>query len=224
MNAGAKTEIVFLSFDGMTLLDLVGPFEVLTMWPDATVRVAAARPGPIMPDSRSMPIIATHSLASITAADIVVVPGGPIPSEVRQLTEEVEWLRRLAPTCKRIFSVCTGAFLLAEAGLLEGRRATTHWATLEGLRAFGATPVRERWVYDGDILTAAGVSAGIDAALHLTSVERSELMARAIQLLIEYDPAPPAESGSPGKASQDVLAFLTGPEGGRLSERKLRQP
>lgn len=224
MSADAKTQIVFLTFDGMTLLDLVGPFEVLTMWPDADIRVAAIRPGQIMPDSRSMPIVATHALASIATPDIVVVPGGPVPSEVEQLTEEVEWLRRVAPNCRRLFSVCTGAFLLAEAGLLEGRRATTHWATLEGLHAFTATPVQERWVCDGSILTAAGVSAGIDAALHLTVLERGELLARCIQLLIEYDPAPPIDSGSLAKAGPDVTAFLMSDDGARLSERKLRQP
>lgn len=224
MRNGEPTRITFLAYDGMTLLDLVGPFEVLTMWSDVDIRVAAVRAGPIAPDSRSMPIMATHDLSSIEASDIVVVPGGPMPDEVKTLVREIEWLRVVGPRCKHVFSVCTGAFLLAEAGMLSDRRATTHWATLDALRAFGATPVRDRWVRDGAILSAAGVSAGIDAALQLTMDERGETLAKAIQLLIEYEPSPPINCGSPEKAGAEVLAFLASDEGMRLSERKRRQP
>jgi hypothetical protein len=114
--------------------------------------------------------------------------------------------------------------LLGEAGLLSNRRATTHWATLDGLEAYGAIPVADRWVRDGNILTAAGVSAGLDAALHLTIAECGDTLAKAIQLLIEYDPSPPIDCGNLDKAGPEVVAFLASAEGARLSERKQRRP
>lgn len=216
--------IVFLAYDGMTMLDLIGPFEVLTMWPDATIRVAARKAGTVSPDSRSLPVIASHALADLPQPDIIVIPGGPWPTEVPKLNEEIAWLTRAAPACRQIFSVCTGSFLLAQAGLLRGRKATSHWAALSGLSVFGAEPVTARYVEDGNILTAAGVSAGIDAALALTARWIGEEMAKAIQLMIEYDPKPPFSSGSPASCEPEVLQFLQGEQGKKLTARSRRTP
>jgi transcriptional regulator GlxA family with amidase domain len=216
--------IVFLVYDGMTMLDLVGPFEVLTMWPDATIRVAAKKAGTISPDSRSLPVIASHALDNLPQPDIIVIPGGPWPTEIQKMTEEIAWLSRAAPACRQLFSVCTGSFLLAEAGLLRGRKATSHWAALSGLSAFGAEPITARYVEDGNILTAAGVSAGIDAALALTARWKGDVLAKAIQLMIEYDPKPPFHSGSPGTCEPEILQFMQSEEGRKLTARSNRTP
>lgn len=186
--------IVYVAYNGMTLLDLVGPYEVLSLWPDAETIVAAASAGVITPDSRVLPVVASAALADIEHADIVVVPGGPTPEEAAQQADLHRWLASVAGHARCIFSVCTGAFHLGGAGLLAGKRATTHWSVIEALSVFGAAPERARWVDEGAIVTAAGVSAGIDAALYLTERERGPDLARAIQLMIEYDPAPPFEA------------------------------
>ncbi|MBI1252155.1 MAG: DJ-1/PfpI family protein [Alphaproteobacteria bacterium] len=206
--------IAFVAYDGMTLLDLVGPYEVLTLWPDAEAFVVAERAGVVTPDSRTLPVVASHAFADAPDADLIVVPGGPTPEEARRHNALHAWLKAAAPSARGVFSVCTGAFHLGEAGLLGGRRATTHWAALADLARFGATPQEARWVEDGVVLTSAGVSAGIDAALHLTARLYGEDLARAIQLMIEYDPSPPFDAGSPATAGAETMqsfAALLGP-------------
>lgn len=200
--------IAFAAYDGMTLLDLVGPFEVLSLWPDAETVVVARSAGVVTPDSRTLPVMASKSFAELEAADIVVVPGGPTPEAAKAHVDLHLWLSAIQPRTKCVMSVCTGAFHLGEAGLLKGKRATTHWAAMDALAAFGAKPERARWVDEGSIVTAAGVSAGIDAALHLTRREQGEELARAIQLMIEYDPAPPFDAGSPEAAGPAIIGAL----------------
>lgn len=205
-----RDRIVFVAYDGMTVLDLVGPYEVLSMWPDAEIVVAAQAAGVVMPDSRALPVVANATLADIDHADIVVVPGGPTPEEAAHQKDLHRWIARVAGQARCILSVCTGAFHLGGAGLLAGKKATTHWAVIDSLAPFGAVPQRARWVDEGAVVTAAGVSAGIDAALYLTARERSPELARAIQLMIEYDPAPPfgAEPLHAAATLADVVQLL----------------
>ena len=196
-------QIAILAFDGMTALDAVGPAQVLTFLPGASLRWAAPEPGPKQTDA-GVSVVATHPLAEVAAADIVLVPGGldmrPVMADQRVL----EWLRAAHATTQWTTSVCTGALVLGAAGLLQGRRATTHWAMLDRLEKFGATPVSERVVIDGKIITAAGVSAGIDMALRLAARVAGDTVAQGIQLGIEYDPQPPF-AGSPKTATPDVV-------------------
>jgi transcriptional regulator GlxA family with amidase domain len=196
-------EIAVLAFNGMTALDAVGPAQVLALLPGARVHWTAAEPGPQRTDT-GMSIVAEHALADVPRPEIVLVPGGldvrPVMSDPRVL----EWLRTAHATTRWTTSVCTGALVLGAAGLLQGLRATTHWAMLDWLAKFGATPVAERVVVDGKIMTGAGVSAGIDMALRLAALIAGERVAQSIQLGIEYDPQPPY-AGSPAKAPADVV-------------------
>ena len=196
-------QIAILAFDGMTALDAVGPAQVLTFLPGASLRWAAPEPGPKRTDA-GVSVVATHPLAEVASADIVLVPGGldmrPVMADQRVL----DWLRRAHASTQWTTSVCTGALVLGAAGLLQGRRATTHWAMLDRLEKFGATPVSERVVFDGKIITAAGVSAGIDMALRLAARVAGDTVAQGIQLGIEYDPQPPF-AGSPKMATPDVV-------------------
>jgi transcriptional regulator GlxA family with amidase domain len=201
-------QIAFLVYDDMTALDMIGPYEVLGRLPGAEIRFVAAEPGTKRTDQK-LGLVADFPLADIPAPEIVVVPGGdqraPMGDE-----RVLEWLRSAHETSTWTTSVCTGAYILAAAGLLKGRRATTHWATLEGLAEFGALPVSERVVEDGKIITAAGVSAGIDMGLTLAARVAGDDFARAIQLGIEYDPHPPFDAGSPAKAGTQIVELLRG--------------
>ncbi len=213
------TRIAFVAYEGMTLLDLVGPYEVLSLWPDVEPLIVAREPGIVTPDSRALAVVAQAGFADVESADIVVVPGGPMPEDAKRQIELHRWLRAIQPSTRTIVSVCTGAFHLGEAGLLKGRRATTHWATIDALGVFDAIPVRERWVDEGAIVTAAGVSAGIDAALHLTRRDHGDDLAQAIQLMIEYDPAPPFSAGSPTAAGARIVGALGALLGPALARR-----
>jgi transcriptional regulator GlxA family with amidase domain len=195
--------IAILAFDGMTALDAVGPAQVLTFLPGASLRWVATEPGPRRTDA-GMRIVAEHALADIPRPDIVLIPGGLDVRPVMTDTRVVDWLRAAHATTQWTTSVCTGALVLGAAGLLQGRKATTHWAMLERLGKFGATPVSERVVVDGKIITAAGVSAGIDMALRLAATIAGDTVAQAIQLGIEYAPEPPF-AGSPTSAPAAVV-------------------
>ncbi|RBQ15962.1 DJ-1/PfpI family protein [Spongiactinospora rosea] len=187
--------IAFVLYPGCTILDIVGPLQVLSTLPafrpEYRAVVVAERLEPFETDT-PLQVRASHTFADVPAPDVVVVPGGGGPT-LRALTDEtlLAYLRGAAPEARPTASVCTGALILGAAGLLSGRRATTHWAMLDALPEFGATPVRERWVSDGPVLTAAGVAAGIDMALHLTQELAGEEVARSVQYFIEYDPEPP---------------------------------
>jgi len=200
--------IAILLYDRLTALDAIGPYEVLSRLPGAQVTFVAAQPGPVRTDSGALGILADCSIEEIGQPDIVLVPGGPGEVDARAGGPALEWLCSVHERSTWTTSVCTGSLILAAAGLLKGRRATSHWLAMERLRELGAAPVSERVVFDGKLVTAAGVSAGIDMALTLAATVAGEEVAQAIQLGIEYDPQPPFDSGSPAKAPAGIVAAL----------------
>nr|WP_241007989.1 DJ-1/PfpI family protein [Mycobacterium kubicae] len=189
---------------------MIGPYEVLRNLPDADVRFVWHEPGPITADSGVLVLGATHSLAETPSPDVILVPGGPsTPVHARDETL-LDWLRQVHQTARWTTSVCSGSVILAAAGLLQGRRATSHWLTIPALKAFGAVPVAdERIVHQDNIVTSAGVSAGLDLALWLAGQLAGDNRAKAIQLAIEYDPQPPFDSGHMSKASAATKAGAT---------------
>lgn len=199
--------IGMLLFPRLTQLDMTGPYEVLARLPNTTVDLIAATLAPVATD-RGMQIVPTVTYETCPPLDVVMVPGGPGQQGLMEDEAALSYLRRQAAAAKFVTSVCTGSLVLAAAGLLKGKRATCHWAALEHLSALGAIPVSERVVVDGNIVTGAGVASGIDFALSLAAILDGEAVAREIQLQIEYDPAPPFNSGSPKTASPETLAAL----------------
>lgn len=201
-------KIVFALYESMTALDLVGPYQVFATLPGAKITLAASSSGPKRTDT-GMVITAEAALRDVHDADVIVVPGTSrpdLPIADRVLTD---WLASVSTRATWTTSVCTGSLVLGAAGLLRGRRATTHWMLHNALRDFGAEPVHERVVFDGNLVTAAGVSAGIDMALAVVSRIAGTDTAMAIQLGIEYDPAPPFASGSPEKAGPRIVELTT---------------
>ena len=196
--------IAVLAYDGMTALDAVGPAQVLAAMPGARVMWVAAEPGPKRTDA-GMAIVAGKSLGELPRPDVVLVPGALDVRPVMKDERVLAWLRTAHETTQWTTSVCTGALILGAAGLLTGKRATTHWLMLDRLRAFGAEPVAERVVQDGKIVTGAGVSAGIDMALRLVQIVAGDAAAQVVQLAIEYDPAPPFAGGSPKTAPAAIV-------------------
>jgi putative intracellular protease/amidase len=205
-------------YDRLTALDAVGPYEVLSRLPGAEVIFAAERPGPVRTDTGALALVADRALADIDACDVLVVPGGPGSRDLLDPNPLHDWLRAIDATTHWTTSVCTGALLLGAAGLLDGLEATTHWASLDVLARFGARPTERRVVPQGKIVTAAGVSAGIDMALWLAAQIAGDEVAKAIQLSIEYDPQPPFDSGSRAKASDETMALVR-QAAGRRRER-----
>jgi putative intracellular protease/amidase len=198
-------EIAIPLFDRFTALDAVGPYEVLSRLPGAMVTFAAQKPGIQRTDNGMLGIEAPVALADIPAPDIVVVPGGFGTRALLEDIEMLDWLRSAHETTTWTTSVCTGSLLLAAAGLLDGLEATTHWAVRGTLEKLGARYVERRVVEQGKIVTAAGVSAGIDMALTLAAKIAGDDVAQTIQLYIEYDPQPPFDSGAPSTAPAHVL-------------------
>jgi putative intracellular protease/amidase len=198
-------DIVIYLYDGMTALDAIGTYEVLRCMSDSSVKFVAKRKGAVKMDSRVLTINADYAIDEIKSADILVLPGGA--TTLGQMSDKVvlDWVKQIHTTTKWTTSVCTGAGILGAAGLLKGLEATTHWAFLSFMKSAGATPVKKRFVRQGKIITAAGVSAGIDMALAIIALERGDVEAKAIQLAIEYDPHPPFDSGSIDKASPEVI-------------------
>jgi putative intracellular protease/amidase len=204
----ADVQIAILLFDGLTALDAIGPYEALNRLPDATTTFVAEQPGPKRTEDASLALIADAALANVPAPDIVLVPGGKGRRALMDDGPVHEWLRTVHETSTWTTSVCTGSLILAASGLLSGRRATTHWLAMEELGELGAEPVCERVVFDGKLVTAAGVSAGIDMGLALAARIAGERVAEAIQLGIEYDPSPPFGAGSPRTARPDLVQAL----------------
>ena len=200
--------IAILIYDRLTALDAIGPYEVLSRLPGASVTFVAAEQGPVHTDNGMLTMLAERSIEDVRRPDIVLVPGGPGEVAARAGGPALEWLRAVHETSTWTTSVCTGSLILAAAGLLAGKRATSHWLALEKLRELGAEPVAERVVFDGKIVTGAGVSAGIDMALALTAQIAGEQVAQAIQLGIEYDPQPPFHAGSPRTAPAAIVELL----------------
>jgi transcriptional regulator GlxA family with amidase domain len=206
----AMTQIAIVVYPGFTALDFIGPYEVLRNLPDAEVRFVWHEPGPIAADSGALLVGATHSFDETPSPDILLVPGGMTTFEHARDEKLLDWVRRVDQTSTWTTSVCSGSVILAAAGLLKGRRATSHWMCVPMLKTFGVEPVSdERIVHEGKIVTAAGVSAGIDLGLWLAGKIVGEAKAKAIQLTIEYDPQPPFDSGHMSKASAATKATAT---------------
>ena len=208
MNAPAPDvkplSIGLLLFPAVTQLDLTGPYEVFRRIPGATVHLLWKDLAPVHSDG-GLAILPTATLADCPPLDVICVPGGPGQVDLMADVEVLEFLRTTAPTCRYVTSVCTGSLVLGAAGLLDGCRATCHWSSLDQLRLLGAKPVDERVVIDGNRITGAGVTSGIDFALTLTAELAGKALAERIQLSMEYDPAPPFQSGSPRTASADLV-------------------
>jgi putative intracellular protease/amidase len=202
---GKPVQIAIVLYDRFTALDAVGPYETLGRLPEADTVFVAERTGPVRTDTGTLALVADRTLAEVPSPDIVVVPGGPGQSEQMDNGTLLDWLRAADAASTWTTSVCTGSLLLAAAGLLEGRRATSHWLALDQLTRFGAEPTGERVVTDGKYVTAAGVSSGIDMGLTLLGRIAGDDHARAVQLLTEYDPQPPYDAGSPRKAPAHLV-------------------
>lgn len=203
-------QIAFLLYHGMTALDAVGPYDVLARVPGAELTFAALEPGPKRTEAGSLALVVDHRLEDVPCPEVLVVPGG---IGNRGLLEEepiLAWLRSVHETTRFTTSVCTGSLLLAAAGILDGLPATTHWLARDQLAELGAQPRPDRVVESGKIITAAGVSAGIDMALRLVRRLASDELAQGIQLGIEYDPEPPFDSGSPEKAPPEIVEAVRG--------------
>jgi putative intracellular protease/amidase len=201
-------KIAILLYDNFTALDCIGPYEVLHNVPGNEVEFVALKAGPVTADSGTLSIVATSSIAEVTAPDMLLIPGGPGDEVAAANPEILNWVRKVHKTTKWTTSVCTGALILAAAGVLDGLEATTHWCAFERLKELGAKPTAERVVRQGKIVTGAGVSAGIDMALQLVALEVGDDMAKAIQLGIEYDPQPPFDCGSPAKAPAEIADLV----------------
>jgi len=191
--------IAVFAYPKMTALDAIGPYEILSRLPGADLKFVGEEVGPITTDTGFLTIMAEANISGIHTADILVVPGGFGDRQVRRNERILEWVRNIHETTRWTVSVCTGSLILGAAGLLE---------ELDVLREFGAEPVTERVVEQGKIITAAGVSAGIDMALHLSRLVVGDEFAQAVQLGIEYDPQPPFDAGSPTKAPAAIVELV----------------
>lgn len=191
-----------------TALDIVGPFQTLVDVPGLNVFFIAAQKGPIVDHTGKLTLEATHSFSEIDALDVLVVPGGFADRDINETNDVVRFVQKIHPTTTWTTSVCTGSIFLANAGILNGLRATTHWASYDRLQKLGAVPTEQRVVQEGKIITAAGVSSGIDMGLVLVAALEGEKMAKVIQLAIEYDPQPPFDSGTPSKVSPEFKKFV----------------
>jgi putative intracellular protease/amidase len=205
-------QIAIPLFDRFTALDAVGPYEVLSRLPGARVDFVAADPGVIKADTRMLALDVERSFADIPQPDVLVVPGGAGTRQAMLDERMLDWVRGAHEHTRFTTSVCTGSLILGAAGVLDGLEATSHWLYLELLERLGARPVKQRVVEQGRVITAAGVSAGIDMALLLASKIEDADVAQAIQLQIEYDPQPPFDSGSPDKAPANVLDLVRSAE------------
>ncbi len=197
--------IAILIYDRFAALDAVGPYEVLSRVPGWTTTFVAQQAGPVRTDTGMLGIVADASLAESSSPELVLVPGGPGQAALMEDGPVHEWLRAVHESSTWTTSVCTGSLILAAAGLLEGKRATSNWQALEELGALGVEVVPERVVFDGKLVTSAGVSAGIDMALRIVQRIAGDELAQAIQLGIEYDPQPPFDAGSPEKAPAAIV-------------------
>ncbi len=198
--------VAFLLFPDVTQLDLTGPAQVLSRLGNTTIDLVARTLDPVATDA-GFPLHPTASFATAIQPDILCVPGGFGVTAAMEDEATLDWLRQTATGAQWVTSVCTGSILLAAAGLLTGYRATSHWAQHGHLAAFGAIPEHARYVFDRNRVTGSGVTAGIDFALALTARIRGDAHARMVQLSLEYDPAPPFDSGSPETAGADAVAM-----------------
>ena len=200
-------QIAIPLFDRLTALDGIGPYEVLQRLPDATVTFVGTRVGEVRTENGFLGLTVDAHVDEVPRPDVIVVPGGIGSRQAMHDEALVDWVRTAHETTRYTTSVCTGSFVLGAAGLLDGLTATTHWSVLNELEQCGATPTMERVVehLDERIITAAGVSSGIDMALRLSELLVDEIAAKAMQLMIEYDPQPPFDAGHVEKAGDAVI-------------------
>ena len=201
-------DIAILLYDQFTATDCVGPYDVLQLMPDTTVTFIGAEARPYRTDMGQLAITADKAMSDMPHPDMVLIPGGIGTRPVMKDEAVLDWIREANTSAQYMTSVCTGSLLLGAAGLLNDMTATTHWGAVDTLESTGATYVAERFVDHGRIITAAGVSAGIDMALHLAAQIHNDDIAKAIQLAIEYDPQPPFDAGTPTKAGPELAAFV----------------
>ena len=201
-------DIAIPLFDGFTALDAIGPYEVLSRLPGYRVRFVAVTAGPYQTDTKQVTLVADDPLSAVPHPEIIMVPGGFGTRALMTPNPLLDWIREAHTTTQWTTSTCTGSLLLGAAGLLKGLEATTHWAALETLRELGARPTLKRVVVQGKIITAAGVSSGIDMGLTLAARIAGDEVAQSIQLGIEYDPQPPFSAGSPETAPPHIVAKL----------------
>lgn len=207
-----------LLFPSLTQLDMTGPFEVFNRVPGSTVHLLWKDLEPVTSDT-GLSMMPTTTFDDCPALDVVCVPGGPGVAPLMEDPEVLDFLRKTAESAKYVTSVCTGSLVLGAAGLLQGKRATSHWMSRPMLSSFGATPMEERVVMDGNTITGGGVTAGIDFALAIVGKEFGQAVAEEIQLAIEYDPHPPYDSGSPQTADPALVADVTARSSGRQQDR-----
>jgi len=192
-------------YDGFTALDFIGPYQVLVNRPGTEVVLCASEPGVVTDDMGNLRLQVDHAFADVPTPDVLLVPGGFVTGEIAAAGHPiVDWVRRAHETTTWTTSVCTGALVLGAAGVLEGLDATTHWVAYDQLAGYGARPTEQRVVETGRVITAAGVSAGIDMGLTLVDRIDGPEVAMAIQLGIEYDPQPPHDAGAPSKAPAEI--------------------
>jgi transcriptional regulator GlxA family with amidase domain len=202
------TTVGLVLYPQFTALDIVGPFQTLVDVPGLDVFFVAAQKGPVVDHSGKFSLEATHSFDDIDSLDVVVVPGGFADRGIDSTNNVVQFIKKIHPTTTWTTSVCTGSIFLAHAGILNGLTATTHWASYDRLQDLGAIPTEQRVIKQGKIITAAGVSAGIDMGLVLVAALEGDEMAKLIQLAIEYDPQPPFDSGAPSKVTPEFKEFV----------------
>ncbi|CAM2983897.1 4-methyl-5(B-hydroxyethyl)-thiazole monophosphate biosynthesis enzyme [Legionella steigerwaltii] len=199
--------ITFLFYEGMTALDAIGPYEVLSRLPEVVVQRVGLNQGPVRTCS-GLTLIAEHALTDISHTDVLLIPGAGNATALRECPEILTWIKKIHEHTLWTTSVCTGSLILGAAGVLSGVKATTHWAVMNRLQHWGAIPTPKRFVEDGKIITSAGVSAGIDMAFYLAAKLTNEDIAQSLQLGLEYDPEPPFDSGSPDKAPEVLVQSL----------------
>jgi transcriptional regulator GlxA family with amidase domain len=202
-------QVAYLLYDRFTALDITGPYEVLSSVPGTESVFVAERAGPVRNENGTLALVADRSLEGMPSPDVIVVPGGFGTRPLLGHEPLLAWLRRAHESSAWTTSVCTGSLLLAAAGLLDGLPASTHWLAREKLASLGAVPVSDRVVRQGKIMTAAGVSAGIDMALQLVQLMAGDEVAQAVQLGMEYDPEPPFDAGSPERAPAPIVDLVT---------------
>lgn len=215
---GKRFSVGLLLFPNLTQLDLTGPFEVFNRAPDTDVRLIWKSREPITSDT-GLTVMPTATFDDCPPLDVICVPGGPGVAALMEDDDVLDFLRRQAAAAKYVTSVCTGSMVLGAAGLLRGKRATSHWMSRPMLADLGATPVAERIVADGNTITGGGVTAGIDFALSIVGREFGERAAEEVQLAIEYDPQPPYDSGSPRTADPALVEKVTAASGERQKAR-----
>lgn len=199
-------EIIIYIYNGMTMLDAIGPYEVLRNVKGVNIRFVAKKKGEITADSHFIHLNAKYEIGEINKADILLIPGSTI-GFIREMNDKsvLEWIKKIDATTQKTVTVCTGSIILAATGLLRDKKATSHWKPINLLGQFGAIPTRERFIEEGKYITAAGVSAGIDMALYLVNQLSGEMAAKAAQLAIEYDPNPLFQSGNFQTAEEEVI-------------------